>query len=844
MHHAAKLPNFHPFYFSSGEPLENNLEDSQSLQFIDIILQDDEEKLTDFISTLDSVDSRFFLTSKQQFPILSDRPPLLSVACFFKAEKCVQLLLNCGASDQTNDYQQRIPQHFAVSGGSMEIVRLLDTNDTWPVQRDSDNLTPIHYACAFGQLEMVHYFWSKGISFNDSITGPYKIPMYMACANGHLDIVDFMMNKGVDPNVEDGSGLCAIHHACIGGHAAIVHYLLEKGVDKNRPNRCSCTPMILASRHGSLSVIKELVKAGAQFTYRRRKYTPLVEAASSGHLDVVQYLIKKGVDINIITSESVTALYAAVQNGHSKVVRYLLKNGADPKIRVRKYEGTAFNEACSQGNLEIVKIFEEIYGDKFSEFLQDETGALNTAITSCNAELVKYLFDKGLKLNLDANTGEYRYRNSQILDMPIQRKNYDLVKLLIEHGALKISRNKSPLYTAFKTGNIEIIKLLIENGETLSEKNFNTREILNYAIDSRSYECVKLLFDKGITLDNDNEEEDQNEDKLIENGFRYINFHSSNNPLVEAIQVITNRFYFNNRYYEEQQKENETQETMLKIIELLIEKGAKIQYNDHQEEVLFNALRSKCIPLLELLVKKGANFDVNIKKNKSFFGFRYRRSYRMKDFQQSLKENMPIFFGFYNKEHIPTYDFLIKNGIDIVNKTDSKGRNILIHSASINYDCDKKIMKYFIDKGVDINHVANNGNNALLELFDVPHNNFLSLYMSSSDIKRIKKAVLLLNNGIDPNHRNNKGECALMLALRTQGITYLVKTLINKNLNVNELRDDEIMMLFKQSDPFILLMVLKKLQKLPKSYMKEIKSEILKFGNQEIMKEVERLCKQ
>ena len=92
------------------------------------------------------------------------------------------------------------------------------------------------------------------------------------------------------------------------------------------------TAIIKASENGHLSVVKYLLKCGANpndHDETSAANTPLILASFEGHDKVVRCLLRKDADINKQNSAGATPLIAAAGEGRSKVVNLLVQKGAD-----------------------------------------------------------------------------------------------------------------------------------------------------------------------------------------------------------------------------------------------------------------------------------------------------------------------------------------------------------------------------------------------------------------------------------------------------------------------------------------------------------------------------------
>ena len=88
-------------------------------------------------------------------------------------------------------------------------------------------------------------------------------------------------------------------------------------------------------------------------------------ASRHGHLDVVKELLEKGAKVEAHSSVSNTALMLAAYSGHVEVVNELLKAGANPEDKnVQRL--TARQLAKQRGHKDVVKIFDALERGKRS----------------------------------------------------------------------------------------------------------------------------------------------------------------------------------------------------------------------------------------------------------------------------------------------------------------------------------------------------------------------------------------------------------------------------------------------------------------------------------------------
>lgn len=162
-----------------------------------------------------------------------------------------------------------------------------------------------------------------------------------------------------------------------------------------------------------------------------------------------------------------------------------------------------------------------------------------------------------------------------LLTFACKINNFELAKLLLEKGAdpNKIYYKEIPLLFACKTNNIELAKLLLKNGADVNYTLPEGNSYLHEACKVRNIEMVDLLIENDADLDI--------KDK-----------RSGRVPLHELCSV------------------NEFTEVEMKIIKLLIKKGADVNCLTFCGKTpLFYASSSGCIQAVKILVENGA--DIN-----------------------------------------------------------------------------------------------------------------------------------------------------------------------------------------------------------------------------------------
>ncbi|KAK2743322.1 hypothetical protein FQN55_007519 [Onygenales sp. PD_40] len=100
------------------------------------------------------------------------------------------------------------------------------------------------------------------------------------------------------------------------------------------PNRHGTTPLCLASKFVSRSIVTKLLEAGADVDRPDAlARTPLIHAIAGNSNQIVRILINAGANVNAADTRKYSPLHYATDPGRPTIVRQLLAAGADPNAR-------------------------------------------------------------------------------------------------------------------------------------------------------------------------------------------------------------------------------------------------------------------------------------------------------------------------------------------------------------------------------------------------------------------------------------------------------------------------------------------------------------------------------
>jgi ankyrin repeat protein len=136
-----------------------------------------------------------------------------------------------------------------------------------------------------------------------SITNSIGVsPIWYACAHNQKEIVTLLLDNGLDVN----------HSRPITGNDQAIYGYLDFVETSNNLSIDAQFNFKVQDSQGGESLLHHAVK--------------------NGHLSMVKLLIERGANINIQDESGNSALHYAAANGKKDVIKYLLENNADPQL--------------------------------------------------------------------------------------------------------------------------------------------------------------------------------------------------------------------------------------------------------------------------------------------------------------------------------------------------------------------------------------------------------------------------------------------------------------------------------------------------------------------------------
>lgn len=250
---------------------------------------------------------------------------------------------------------------------------------------------------------------------------------------------------------------------------------IEKVLELVRSGESSEFALIRAVRQGKHTIVKILLKNGADVNTKDRDEPILMLAAQAGNKAAIEILLEAGVDVNAGDKFEQTALMWAAQGGFEEVIEMLINAGArvDAKDDVGR---TAFYWAIQRGH---EKAAEKLlsFGAKVNESLP-----YNSVLVAALAKNLKNIIPRLIDLGADVHTCE----NSRTPLLVASIKGLEnVISLLLNAGAsieAKDQYGSTALMLAAVNGHEKVVGMLLDAGAHVHERDNDGQTALINAI--------------------------------------------------------------------------------------------------------------------------------------------------------------------------------------------------------------------------------------------------------------------------------------------------------------------------------------------------------------------------
>jgi len=435
----------------------------------------------------------------------------ISPLCIYAQTDVVRALLSAGADVNAN---RTSALHVASVGGYLDIVNTLIGNGAHIDIIDNVGRTPLWFAAACEQTDIVRSLVSAGADLNCIQDNHGLYALCVASLNGYTDIVSVLLNNGAQVEIRDRLGRTPLSCSAFNGHTECIGLIMGRGADVDAIDYSGQSPVSKAVEEGNRDAVMALIHHGANLRHLEYEcIDPLTATAATdmwykNDVEILQLLINNGSRVNSAKhGKNQSALMTAAHNGRLDVVEALLENGAD--IYDRNFDSMqAIDVASYCGHTDVVEYLSS--SNRYVTVLSG--GDLNPHSgvgVDCRCNTAMHLItDLQTMMSLLENGADVEAENIDGL-RPIHRAVrtgiVELVELLIQHGAdvdaADVFGNR-PLHDAVCHG-LDVVQLLVQHGAKLNVQNIDGKTPLHIAVERKRYDVILFLLirdaDVGLT---------------------------------------------------------------------------------------------------------------------------------------------------------------------------------------------------------------------------------------------------------------------------------------------------------------------------------------------------------
>jgi len=430
----------------------------------------------------------------------------LFVAASFGHKKVVEVLLQFGVFLEI-DNNGMTALMGAAKHGHGDVVEILVKAGA-NINRMINGSSALWLGAIYGHVEVVRHLVLAGANVKVVRTKDRFTPLHAAVDSIHLhigaktnyssvvEVVDLLLKGGADVNAVSTDGWTPLALVCVeikyqfmikhakGSYIALVNTLLQAGAAVNGVGDRS-PPLYVAANFQSFWMVKLLLKLGANVNIKDRNNnggTPLAAAALQGNLSIIEELLRAGADVNVL-DDSPVPLLCGTLSGYPIIVEKLLHAGANVNAVGKVAKKTALLLATEKQNRLVVQV---LLQSGANANIADKDGSTPLCIAAANGdlEMVNILLQARAKTEVRKNVESPLWR-------ALWKGHTDVVGVLIQAGAFVDGAMHSAIQSHHT---VQQVKMLVKEGINVHTPTSLGPSFLAMALQHGIPEVVDAMF--------------------------------------------------------------------------------------------------------------------------------------------------------------------------------------------------------------------------------------------------------------------------------------------------------------------------------------------------------------
>ncbi|KAH0552125.1 hypothetical protein KQX54_005990 [Cotesia glomerata] len=408
--------------------------------------------------------------------IIDGETPLI-ISIHLTRNEIAKYLIDHGADVDFN-YNGITPLLFAIGKNNIDVAKYL-------IQHGSDLSALVNITQYFG-IERFFGWSSSDVSSYNFCNG--RSALTLSIDLGRNEIVKFLINK---VNLKSPENKAALYLAIKNGETEIAELLINKEADINyiyqdpKGSSIGIPPLILAICKRNNLIVKCLLEKGVNINAICKDEELLILATLYENEELVEYYINKSFNVNIIVS---------LQDTYLRGIDYSSREVKGSDIYAILNRATALDAAIHTGNAKIFDLL--INGGAVIAKNVHHKNPLRFAVKNNYRHIVEYLIQNGADINRIED-------DKSLLMEAVYCEHSEAVELLLKNKAdvnLKTKLKITALDVAISQKNYLIMEILVEFGAVSLRYNFMDKPILYLAIEDRSYHHAIALIKRGADV--------------------------------------------------------------------------------------------------------------------------------------------------------------------------------------------------------------------------------------------------------------------------------------------------------------------------------------------------------